>query len=76
MAGAKGCSGGRRQGAGRPPQTVTLKQGATVLVFEKYQGQPVMRESGQGLALAKVSIERRGEFRLTLPDGTEFFIKA
>lgn len=35
-----------------------------------------MRESGQGLALAKVSIERRGEFRLTLPDGTEFFIKA
>jgi hypothetical protein len=75
MSGKPGKSGGARKGAGRHPSTLGLKDGGKILVFEKYQGKPVSRSSGGAFEVGVVAIERRGEFRIVLPDGTEFFFK-
>lgn len=72
MTGVKGKSGGLREGAGRPPQSVRIKHGSKILMSEKYQGRAVARSNGRALEIGSIEIDGRGKFRLVMPDGTEY----
>lgn len=62
MPGTKGHSGGTRKGAGRPPQTLRLRNGASLLIYEKSDGQPI---APTGPRKFTIEIEKRGYLRLT-----------
>jgi hypothetical protein len=58
MAGKPGRSGGKREGAGRPPATTTLKAGDQWIV-----------RIGETQQLGVVNIVRRGVIQIALADG-------
>jgi hypothetical protein len=66
MAGKPGRSGGRRPGAGRPPQSWRLRNGDTCAAWETQDGKQV----GIG-RLATVLVVSRSVLVIRLDDGTE-----
>lgn len=71
MSGAKGKSGGEREGAGRPPNSATIKAGNPVMVSRKFP------DGVEHIGTGTVSITRSGNdriVRVALEDGSTLVI--